>query len=397
MAASNRRAIRVLLLGTATILSGCSRETPIVQPPPVEVVISQPVNEKISDYDTYTGSVESKESVEIRARVRGQIKEVLFKEGDEIAADKQLFVIDSDPFKADLEQAKGQVATWEAKLKAAEEKIAIYKPLAEKQTVAKEELIQALAAKGEAIGGLGTAQGKVTEANVNIAFCNIQSPIAGKVGQALLTKGNIANAGTTDNLLTTVLSVDPLYVYFYVNERAVLNYQKFVRSRYEKDKKDAKPEIPVEMALATDNTFPYKGVVDFIDNKVDPNTGAIKVRARFENPKGPDGRRQLTPGLFARIRVTVADPYPALLVADRAILTDQNLKYVLVVNKAKNNTVERVDVTASDRLQENGLRAVDAGLKGDEWVIVDGINRARPGVEVNPKESKMPSRPVDAR
>ena len=393
MRAMNRCRIWIVFLGAVSFTPGCSRELPLVQPPPVEVVVSQPAKENIADWDTYTGTVEAKESVEIRARVRGQIKEVLFKDGDEIAEGKLLFVIDSDPFKADQEQAKGQVTTWEAKLKAAEETIAIYKPLAEKQTIAKEELIKALAAKGEAGGGLGTAQGKVTEANVNIAFCNIQSPIAGKVGQALLTKGNIVNSSGQDNLLTTVVSVDPLYVSFYVNERAALTYQKIMRDRFEKDKKDAKPVIPVEMALATDSGYPHKGIVDFIDNKVDPNTGAIKVRARFENPKRPDGWRVLTPGLFARVRVTIADPYPALVVIDRAILTDQDLKYVLVVNKTKNNVVERVDITASNRLQDDGRRAVEAGLKGDEWIIVDGVNRARPGVTVNPKEAPMPGRP----
>src|ERR1700722_7317964 len=379
MCAMNRTMIRTVLLGLVTVALGCSQEQPIVEPPPVEVVISQPVKENIADWDTYTGTVESKESVDIRARVRGKIKEVLFKEGDEILADKLLFVIDDDPFQAALKQAKGQVANWDAKLKAADEKIAIYKPLAEKQTIAKEELIQALSAKGEAIGGLDTARGKVMEAEVNIAYCKINSPIAGKIGQALLTKGNIVNAGTSDNLLTTVLSVDPLYVYAYVNESALLNYQAIVRKRFEKEKKDAKPDIPVEMALTNDTGYPYKGIVDFIDNKVDPNTGAIKVRARFDNPKGPDGRRPLTPALFARVRVTIADPYPATLVADRAILTDQSLKYVLVVNKAKNNVVERLNSTATRPLQDNGLRAVESGLKGDEWVIVDGVNRARPG------------------
>jgi RND family efflux transporter MFP subunit len=393
MTATNRCLIWLVLLGLVTVTLGCSHEPALVQPPPVEVVISQPVKENIADWDAYTGTVEAKESVKIEARVRGQIKEVLFKEGDEIAAKTLLFEIDDSPFQADLKQAKGQVSSWEAKLKAAEEKIAIYKPLAEKQTVAKEELIQALAAKGEAIGGLATANGKVMETEVNIGFCKIHAPIAGKVGQALLTKGNIVNPAGPDNLLTTIVSVDPLYVYFYVNERAALNYQKVVRERYEKDKKDAKPDIPVDMALATDSGYPHKGVVDFIDNKVDPNTGAIKVRARFDNPKGKDGLRVLTPGLFARVRVTIAEPYPALLVIDRAILTDQNLKYVLVVNKAKNNEVVRVDITASNRLQEDGRRAVEAGLKGDEWIIVDGVNRARPGVTVSPKEAPMPGRP----
>jgi RND family efflux transporter MFP subunit len=383
-----------VFLVMALVLTGCTQEPPLAKTPPVDVVISQPVSEKIADWDTYTGTVESKESVDIRSRVRGEIKDVLFKDGDEIDANKVLFVIDADPFQADLKQAKGQLLGWEAKLKAAEEKVAIYKPLAEKGTVSKDELIQALGAKGEAIGGMDTARGKIMEAEVNIAYCKISCPIAGKIGQALLTKGNIANAGANEGLLTTVVSVDPLYVSFYVNERAMLNYQKIVRQRFQKDKKDTKPEIPVEMALATDTGFPHKGVVDFIDNKVDPSTGAIKVRARFDNPKGADGRRQLTPGLFARVRVTIADPYAAILVADRAILYDQSLKYVLVVNREKDNVVERVDVATANRVQEDGLRAVDAGLKGDEWLIVEGVNRARPGASVAPKEGAMPRRPT---
>ena len=147
------------------------------------------------------------------------------------------------------------------------------------------------------------------------------------------------------------------------------------------------------MALTTDTGFPHKGIVDFIDNKVDPSTGAIKVRARFDNPKGPNGRRTLTSGLFARVRVPAADPHPATLVADRAILADQSLNYVLVVNKEKGNLVERVDVVPANRVQDDGLRVIEAGLKGDEWVIVEGVNRARPGATVAPQETPMPRRP----
>ncbi len=386
-------------LTAALALSGCAGEPPLAKTPPVEVVVSQPVQEKIADWDVYTGTVEAMESVEVRSRVRGHIKEVLFKDGDEISAGKELFVIDSEPFQADLKQAKGQLGTWEAKLKLAEEKIAIYKPLAEKGTVAKEELLAAFASKGEAIGGIDTSRGKIMEAELNIGFCKIASSIAGKVGQALLTKGNLVNAGGSDSLLTTVVSVDPMYFYFHVNERALLNYQKVLREQFAKKPPGKhgstadKLAIPVEMALVTDSGFPHKGIIDFADNRVDPATGSIKVRARFDNPTGPDGKRLLTAGLFARVRVVVADPYPAVLVSDRAILADQSLKYVLVVNKAKDNIVERMDVAAANRVQDNGLRVVEAGLKGDEWVIVEGVNRARPGVSVAPKEGPMPRRP----
>jgi multidrug efflux system membrane fusion protein len=250
------------------------------------------------------------------------------------------------------------------------------------------------------------------------------SPISGKVGQALVTKGNIANSTSGNSLLTTVVAVDPMYVEFNVNERALLNYQKILSENAakaakdgkdtkdakdskdsKKDKKaeeakqeqDSKPEIPVELARLSDTGFPFKGMIDFVDNRVDKNTGSVKVRARFDNPKGPSGGRQLTAGLFARIRVSIAEPYPATLVADRAILTDQSLKYVLVVDKSKKNTVERVDVTVSNRVQPGGLVPVLSGLKGDEWIIVEGVNRARPGIVVNPKEAPMPGQTVDAK
>src|SRR5262249_5545792 len=150
------------------VLAGCSQEPPLAKVPPVEVVVSQPVRDKIVDWDVYTGTVEAKESVDVRSRVRGHIKDVLFTEGDEIAEKQDLFVIDSDPFKADLQQATGQLKTFEAKLKLAEEKITIYKPLADKGTVAKEELLQAFAMKGEAIGGMDTSRGKIMEAELNI-------------------------------------------------------------------------------------------------------------------------------------------------------------------------------------------------------------------------------------
>jgi len=406
MSITNARVKWFFLLGLAITVAGCSREPPLAQTPPLEVIVSQPLppgakQNLIPDWDIYPGPVEARDSVEIAARVRGHIKEVRFKDGEEIAAGTELFLIDSDPFQAELKQAKGQLSTWEAKLKLAEEKIAFYKPLADKGTVSKEELLQVIADKGEAIGSIDAAKGKILDAELNIGYCTVTSPIAGRVGEALIKMGNLVNSSGADSLLTTVEGVDPMYVYFYVNERAYQNYRKILLEKAAKDPasaKDTKPIIPVEMAVASETSFNYKGFVDFVDNRVDPGTSSIKVRAKFDNPKGPDGRRPLTAGLFARVRVSVAEPYSAILVADRAILTDQSLKYVLVVNKAKNNMVDRVDVIVANRLQEDGRRVVEAGLKGDEWVIVEGVNRARPGVVVNPGDPKpMPRRPVGAK
>jgi RND family efflux transporter MFP subunit len=401
MPARNSFAKWISLLGLAATLFGCAGEPPLNPTKPLEVVVSQaqPPGTKpelIADWDVYTGNVEAKDSVEIRARVKGHLKDVNFAEGEEIAADTPLFLIDSDPFQADLKRAKGELLTWEAKVKLAEEKIAFYKPLADKGTVSKEELLKVLADKAEAIGGIDATRAKILDAEQNIGYCKISAPIAGKVGEAMLSKGDLVNASGSDSLLTTIVAVNPMYVTVYVNERAYQRYRQLLLDKALKEPAAAKGKlkIPVELALAGNENFPYKGYVDFVDNRVDPATGSIKVRAKFDNPKGPDDRRALTAGLFARLRVTLAEPTPTMLVADRAILTDQSLKYVLVVNKTKNNVVERVDITASDRLQEDGRRAVLAGLKGDEWVIVEGVNRARPGVTVNPTEGKMPRRPV---
>jgi len=385
------------LVALPAILLGCSGEPPLAQPPPVEVVVSHPVSQNIVDWDTYTGTVQARETVEVRARVNGHVKEVRFREGEEIAEGAELFILDSEPFKAELKKAEGEKATWEARLKLAEEKIAFYKPLADKGSVAKEELLKVLADKGEALGGIDVSKGKILDAELNIGYCKINASIAGKVGEALLTKGDLVNASGSDSLLTTVVAVDPMYFYCNINQSAYQRYRDQLQERVKKDPAAAKkgmPKIPVELMIKGDDRHRYKGFVDFVDNRVDPNTSSIKARARFENPKGADGRRPLTAGLFARVRITLAEPTPALLVANRAILTDQSLKYVLVVNKAKGNVVERVDISASDRLQESGLRAVQAGLKGDEWVIIEGVNRARPGVIVDPKEEKMPLRPV---
>lgn len=395
--------IALLWLGIG--LQGCSRQPAVAPTPPLEVVVSQPLPpgakpDLIADWDVYTGNLEAKDSVEVRARVRGHVKDVLFTEGEEIAAGTELYELDSEPFQADLKQAKGQLSTWEAKLKLAEEKIAFYKPLADKGTVSKEELLKVLADKGEAIGAIDSARGKILESELNIAFCKITTPIAGKVGAALLSKGDLVNSSGAESLLTTVVAVDPIYVTFFVNERAYRRYQKLLTERAQKDPelaKKGKPKIPVELAVAGEEHFPYKGYVDFVDNRVDPTTGSIRVRAKFDNPKGPNGIRSLTVGLFARVRITLLEPTEAILVADRAILTDQSLKYVLVVDKDDKNSVKRVDVVVSNRIQEDGRRAVEAGLKGNEWVIVEGVNRVRPGATVAPKDAPMPRRPVPGR
>ncbi len=396
MKALNRFSPILLVLG---VTFGCTTEPELAPTPPVEVIVSQPIKGKIEQWDTYTGLVDSEESVEIRARVRGEIKEVRIKGGEEVKENDVLFVIDSDLYKAEKMQAQGTLESWDAKLKVAEEKIAIYKPLVEKGSAAKQDLDQAIANKGEATGGVLTTKGKLKEVDLNIGYCTIKSPIAGRVGRAMLTKGNLVHSGG-ESLMTTVVSVDPMHVYFDVNERAVQDYQKILEKAGKKINQGDKPaelspgDFPVKVALVTDEEYGIKGYIDFVDNRVDPATGSKKLRAVVANPLQKDGRRRLAPGLFARVQISLMPSSDAVLVADRAILTDQSLKYVLIVDKADKNTVRRVDVVVSQRVQPSGLRGIEAGLKGDEWVIVEGVNRARPGAPVEPKTGDMPQRPI---
>jgi RND family efflux transporter MFP subunit len=392
----------MLLLGLALAFAGCNREANVAETPPMEVIVCQPVPpgtkpELIADVDIYQGNVQSKDTQKVRARVRGHIKKILFTEGDEIKAGTPLFLLDTAPFDADLKQAEGQLKTAQEKLTFAEERIKFYRPLAEKGTVSKEELLKVEKDKGEALGAIDVANGKIMEAKNNIGYCKINAEVDGKVGESALAIGDLVGTGGEDSLLTTVVPMDPMYVYFNINERAYQGYRKILLERAKKDKalnpfKTHKLKIEVDMAVGDDD-YKHKGVVDFVDNRVDPNTSSIKVRARFDNPKGADDRRPLTDGSFARIRVSLLEPAPAILVAERAILTDQSLKYVLVANKAKDNLVERIDIKTTSRVQDSGLQAVE-GLKGDEWVIVEGVNRVRPGVKADPKEGKMPRRPV---
>jgi RND family efflux transporter MFP subunit len=395
------RLLFVAFLPLLTLLDGCRREPEVTTPPPTEVVVAHPVIEEVSDWDTYTGMVQTRGHVDVRAQVRGYILEVNFKDGAEVKEGKLLFKIDDGPFQAALKQAEGELKTWKAKLKLAEQQIAIYEPLVKKGSAAKQELDKAFAAKGEAIGAIGSAEGKIMDAKLNIDFCTIEAPVAGKVGEAVLTKGNLVDPAGGKNQLASIVPVEPMYVEFYVNERALLAYKEFTLKQAEKKGATAKKPtenavIPVHMALANETDYTHKGFIDFADNQVDPGTGSIKVRARFDNPKRPDGQRLLTPGLFARVRVAVGHPYKAVMVAKSAVLTDQNLKYVLVVNKEKNNQVERVDVKEG-RLQPSGLVVVTSGLKRDAWVIVDGLTRVRPGVQVNPKEGPMPQTPTEGK
>lgn len=346
---------------------------------PPEVTVAQPVEKSIIDYEEFTGRTQAVDSVEIRARVTGFIESRKFDEGDEVAVDAPLFVIDHRPYDADLAAAK---ATLDSNTAQQTQKSGDYvrvKQLRDKGQVSAEEYDRALAQKQEADAAVEKAKADIDKAQLNVEFCYVKAPIAGRISRAQLTEGNLVNADTTQ--LTTIVSVEKMYVYFDVDERAVLKFQQMLRETGRQGYRHE--EVPVFMALALDKDFPFKGVINFVENKLDANTGTIRVRAVFDNPAPKVGPRPLTPGLFARVRLPVSEEHAAILIPERAIGTDQGQKFVYVVDDENTAKYRRVEVGSV----QQGLRVIRDGVAPGERVIVSGLQRVRPGAKVKPVEA----------
>jgi RND family efflux transporter MFP subunit len=360
---------------------GCGGEPPpLASTPPPEVSVASPIEREVIDYDDYTGRIAAVEEVEVRARVRGYLIKINFTEGTMVNQGDLLFEIDPRPFQTELDAAKGQVAQWEAKLARAEADVARYERLLPKGAASQKDLDAAIADRGEARAAIQSARAAVERAALDLEFTKVTAPISGQVGRANVTRGNLVNAGGGEaTLLTKIVSYNPIYVYFDIDERALVQYQQAVRKQAGGSERIAtarEAKIPVQLGLAGETGFPHEGVVDFANNQVNAQTGTIQVRGVFAN-----ANRLFTPGLFARVRVSVGDKYQAVLVPERAIGTDQGQKYLLTVNDK--NVVEYRPVQLG-RLHD-GFRVIQEGLKPGELIIVNGIQRARPGLTVTPQ------------
>jgi RND family efflux transporter MFP subunit len=375
----------LLIIANCLLALGCRREPPAVASlPPPQVSVAAPLEREVVDFDEFTGRIAAVEEVEVRARVRGYLLKVNFTEGAEVKQGDVLFEIDPRPFQAELDAAKGQVAQWEAKLARAEADVTRNERLLPKGAASQKDLDTAIAERGEARAAIQSARAQVERAALDVEFAKVTAPISGRVSRANVTKGNLVNAGGADTTpLTTIVSLDPIYVYFDVDERALLQYQQAARKRIggsERIPTVKEAKIPVYLGLSTESGFPHEGLVDFANNQVNAQTGTIQLRGVFAN-----ANRVFTPGLFARVRVPVSDKYQAVLVPDRAIGTDQGQKYLLAVNDK--NVVEYRAVKMG-RLHD-GLRVIEEGLKPGELVIVNGIQRARPGLTVDPQRVEV--------
>jgi RND family efflux transporter MFP subunit len=360
-------------------LSGCGGPVPAaVTLPPPEVTVSKPEVRQVTDYFEFPGQTMAIEEVDVRARVTGYLMKVNFTDGQNVKNGDLLYEIDPRPYQASLDRAVGDLARNRALMDKAKLNLARSERLKPSGAVSEDEYEQHVANLAVLKATIQSAEAAVRDAELNREFTKIASPIDGRVSRTRITVGNLVQVGSGDNaVLTTVVSTNPIYVYFDIDERTLLRYNQLAfktgQVLHPNHLKELK--FPVEIGLGSEEGFPHAGILDFADNRVDRTTGTLRVRGVFENPK-----EYLTPGLFVRVRIPFGDAHPALLVSERAIGTDQKQKYLLTVNK--DNVVEYRPVKVGRLL--DGLRVIDSGLKADEQVVVKGLQRARPGAKVQP-------------
>ena len=359
------------------LLSGCGRSgagdahASNGPPPAPEVQVAEVALQAIRPWDEFNGRIDAVESVQLRSRVSGYIERIAFVEGQEVKKGQLLFVIDQRPYRASLASAQAQLERARAAAGLAQTQDQRARQLVAENAVSREEADTRAATLAQATAQVRAAEAELAIARLQLDFTEVRAPITGRASRALLTVGNMAQAD--QSVLTTLVSQDPVYVYFDADEHSFLRYQKAGLSG---------PGRAVRVALVGDSGFAHAGTLDFSDNQLQPGTGTMRLRARLANPD-----RMLTPGLFARVQMQSgpqrqeAEPQ-ALLIDDKAVLTDQDRKYVYVVGEG--NLAERRDLTLGRMV--DGRRLVEKGLAAGDRLVVGGVQRIYyPGMPINPR------------
>ena len=369
--------IAVLL---AVALSGCEREQAAAgpRPPPRRVFVAQPVKRTVTDWDEFTGRFDAVEQVQIRPRVGGFITAVEYREGTFVNAGDLLYLIDSRPFEAVAIQADGQLSDARAKVELAKRELDRALTLQQSQNVAENIVDQRRQALQAARAAEMQAEGLLKAAQLNIEFTHVTAPIGGRVSRHLVSVGNLVQGSESGStLLTSIVSLDPIYIYFDIDEATYLKYNRLWSEGKRPSSRD-NPN-PVQVSLTGETKPSHDGKVDFLDNALDVSTGTLRGRAVI-----PNKDLSILPGQFGRVRLIASAPYDALLVPDSAIATDQARKIVFVVKD--DNTVEAKPVTLGPL--DEGLRVIREGLKPEDHVVVDGLQRVRVGAKVTPHDAK---------
>ena len=368
-----------MLIVLAGLLAGCG-EKPAPQAgaaaPPVTV--AQPVKRTVTDWDEFTGRFDAIEEVQVRARVGGFVTNVEFKDGDMVHAGDLLYIIDPRPFEAVAEQADGQLSDARAKVELAKRDLDRGLALVQTSAVSEQVVDQRRQALQAAHAAETIAEGALKAAQLNIEFSHVLAPIAGRVSRHLVSVGNLVQGDTgASTLLTSIVSLDPIYIYFDMDEATYLKYNRLWFEGKRPSSRD-NPN-PVQVALTGETKPSHDGKVDFLDNRLDVSTGTLRGRAVI-----PNKDLSILPGQFGRVRLIASAPYDALLIPDNAIATDQSRKIVFVVKE--DNTAEARPVILGPL--DEGLRVIREGLKADDRVVVDGLQRVRVGAKVSPHPAK---------
>jgi len=366
--------LSALLIGS--LFTGCGKQAQPPTPLPV-VSVTQPVVREVVEWDEYIGRLESPETVEVRARVSGYLDKVHFKEGKEVKKGDLLFTIDPRPYQAEFDHANAEYERAVSQTDLAKNDFERAKRLIATKAISEEDYDTKSKTYTAVQAAVRSAKATLDSAKLNLEFTQIHAPIDGRISRAVVTEGNLISSGVAGSgatLLTTIVSLNPLYLYGDADERSVLKY---LHLRREGTRVSARDElIPAEMGLADEAGFPHKGYMDFVDNRIDPGTGTMRARGVFSNAD-----HSLSPGFFGRIRIPGSGKYPALLIPDRALGSDQAQKFVYVVNAEKK--VEFRPVKIGPMI--DGLRVVKEGLKPGEQIVIEGLMRVRPGIVVEAK------------
>lgn len=364
-----------LVVTTGVAAAGCAAENQAPPaPPPPEVTVASPVTRDVTNYAEFTGRTASIAAVNVRARVVGELQEMHFEPSGPVQEGDLLFVIEPEPYEAAVAAAQADIAQWESELLRARSDLSRVEQAIQTNAVSEQDVDQARADVQRAEANLAGAQAGLTTAEIELSYTQVRSPITGMVSRNFVDVGNLVGAGE-NTLLTTVVAIQPLYAYFDVSESVLLGILAESDSTIV-DEPGTRAPAPVFLGVDTEEGWPHEGVMDYIDNTVDTSTGTIQVRGTFAN-----AQNRLFPGLFARLRIPVGVEESAVLVEETAIGTDLGGKFVLVVGAGDIVELRHVELGA---LEDDGLRVVRSGLAANERYIINGLQRARPGLPVTP-------------
>jgi RND family efflux transporter MFP subunit len=375
-------ATMVAVAAIALCSSGCQKaETKPQSKKPAEVFVAAPTIDTVTEYQEFTGRTTAVNTVDVRSRVSGYLEQVLFRDGADVQAGQQLFVIDDRTYKATAANAAAMVAQATARRDSLTNQDRRSRDLRRTNAVSEEQYEIIAFQRAEAESAVTAAEAQKQLADLNVSYTRVLAPLSGVISNRRVDPGNLVKAD--DTILATIVSIDPIYAYFDVNERMVLHLRRLIQEGQIEEADEAR--VVVQVSLADEDDFQHRGTIDFLDNQIDPNTGTQRVRAVISNPQ-----RLLSPGLFVRLRFPVGRPHQALLVPEEALGTDQGQRFLYVVNDKSEVVYRRVKVG----MLTHGRRVIEDGLKPGEQVVVNGLQRVRPGDKVTTKPAEETTAPI---